>query len=322
MLKVIERRYISYVVLIALLGSLLLMGGCQQTAVETSTPDEAVQARTIVDQAGREVTLPLEVNRVISTWRPCTFLVYAVGGQEKLVGVDIGSTKAPFTTAVYPEIADLAQVGDKKSGINVEEVVAANPDVVFVWSGKDSENLINQLEQQKIPAVVLIPVDSWGIFQRLPYHRLTYWYTRSKVNEKLYKWTGKYDWLVRWSLASSLIGDKSKITDALTAEVQRAMLEPGAGQPFISFQKSEITKDGLKTDLFSRLGEIMIPTLLIHGSQDKAVPLKDAVAASKLIPDCELYIMKGCKHWPQKERPEEFSQAVDDFVTQQIGQTE
>ena len=65
----------------------------------------------------------------------------------------------------------------------------------------------------------------------------------------------------------------------------------------------------------------MIPTLLIHGSQDKAVPLKDAVAASKLIPDCELYIMKGCKHWPQKERPEEFSQAVDDFVTQQIGQT-
>lgn len=168
---------------------------------------------------------------------------------------------------------------------------------------------------------LLIPVDSWGIFQRLPYHRLTYWYTRSKVNEKLYKWTGKYDWLVRWSLASSLIGDKSKITDALTAEVQRAMLEPGAGQPFISFQKSEITKDGLKTDLFSRLGEIMIPTLLIHGSQDKAVPLKDAVAASKLIPDCELYIMKGCKHWPQKERPEEFSQAVDDFVTQQIGQT-
>lgn len=87
MLKVIERRYISYVVLIALLGSLLLMGGCQQTAVETSTPDEAVQARTIVDQAGREVTLPLEVNRVISTWRPCTFLVYAVGGQESWWGL-------------------------------------------------------------------------------------------------------------------------------------------------------------------------------------------------------------------------------------------
>ncbi|HQA50103.1 MAG TPA: ABC transporter substrate-binding protein [Syntrophomonadaceae bacterium] len=157
MRKIIERKYISYVVLIALLGSLVLMGGCQQTAVETGTPDDAVQARTIVDQAGREVALPLEVNRVISTWRPCTFLVYAVGGQDKLVGVDIGSTKAPFTTAVYPQIADIAQVGDKKSGINIEEVVAANPDVVFVWSGTDTENLIKQLEQQQIPAVVLIP---------------------------------------------------------------------------------------------------------------------------------------------------------------------
>ena len=84
--------------------------------METGTPDDAVQARTIVDQAGREVALPLEVNRVISTWRPCAFLVYAVGGQDKLVGVDIGSTKAPFTTAVYPQIADIAQVGDKKAG--------------------------------------------------------------------------------------------------------------------------------------------------------------------------------------------------------------
>lgn len=137
----------------------------------------------------------------------------------------------------------------------------------------------------------------------------------------IYKWTRKYDWIVRWSLAKSLIGDKSKITDALAAEVQRAMLEPGAGQTFIYFQKSEITKNGLKTDLFSRLGEILMPTLLIHGSEDKAVPVKDAVAASEVIPDCQLYIMQGCKHWPQKERPEEFSQVVSDFVTKQIGQT-
>lgn len=162
---------------------------------------------------------------------------------------------------------------------------------------------------------LLIPVDSWGIFQRLPYHNLTYWYTRSKINDNLYKWTGKYGWIIRWSLENSLIGDKAKITEALVEQVQRSMLEPDAGQPFISFQRSELIKNGLKTDLFSRLGEISIPTLLIHGSQDKAVPVKDAIAASKLIPNCQLHIMKGCKHWPQKERPEEYSKIVDDFVT-------
>ncbi|NLO96566.1 MAG: alpha/beta hydrolase [Peptococcaceae bacterium] len=161
---------------------------------------------------------------------------------------------------------------------------------------------------------LLIPVDAWGIFPKLPYHRLTYWYTRSKINDNLYQWTGKYQSLIRWSLNYNLIGDKSKVTEALVEEVQRAMLEPDAGKPFISFQRSEITKTGLKTDLFSRLGEISMPTLLIHGSRDKAVPLKYAVAASKIIPNCRLHIMEGCKHWPQKERPGEFVKVVGDFI--------
>ncbi|MGI5902460.1 MAG: alpha/beta fold hydrolase [Desulfitobacteriia bacterium] len=161
---------------------------------------------------------------------------------------------------------------------------------------------------------LLVPVDAWGIFPKLPYHRLTYWYTRSKINDNLYQWTGKYRSLIRWSLEYNLIGDKSKVTEDLVEEVQRAMLEPDAGKPFISFQRSEITKTGLKTDLYSRLGEISMPTLLIHGSKDKAVPLKDAITASKIIPNCQLYIMEGCKHWPQKERPEEFARVVRDFI--------
>lgn len=168
----------------------------------------------------------------------------------------------------------------------------------------------------KYPELIklLIPVDAWGLFQRLPYHRFTHWYTRSKINDNLYQWTGKYPSFVRWSLESSLIGDKAKISEALVQEVQKSMLEPEAGKPFISFQRSEITKNGLKTDLYSRLKEISIPTLLVHGSEDKAVPLKDAIAASKIIPHCQLHIMEGCKHWPQKERPEEFSRVVVDFI--------
>lgn len=168
----------------------------------------------------------------------------------------------------------------------------------------------------KYPELIklLVPVAAWGVFQRLPNHRLTHWYTRSKINDNLYKWTGKCRSIVRWSLESSLIGDKTKITDELVDEVQESMLEPNAGKPFISFQRSEITKTGLNTDLFSRLSEISIPTLLVHGSKDKAVPLKDAIVASKVIPNCELYIMEGCKHWPQKERPEEFSKVLRQFI--------
>ncbi|CDX04007.1 Hydrolase, alpha/beta domain protein [Desulfitobacterium hafniense] len=164
---------------------------------------------------------------------------------------------------------------------------------------------------------LLIPVDAWGLFPKLPYHRLTHWYTRSKLNDNLYQWTGKYPAIVRWSLAYNLFGDKSKVTEALVEEVRDGMLEPEAGKPFISFQRSEITRTGLHTDLYSRLSEIAVPTLLIHGSKDKAVPLKDALAASKLIPNCQLHIMEGCRHWPQKERPEEFARVVGDFIAGQ-----
>lgn len=151
-----RKKTISWLVVMLLFASLLMMGGCQKSSEENKQVT-VPQERTITDQAGREVTLPLEVNRVVTTWRPCTFLVYAVGGEDKIVGIDEGSTKAPFTTAVYPEIANIAQVGDKKSGINVEAVVATKPDVVFVWSGEGTDTLIEQLEQQGIPTVVIIP---------------------------------------------------------------------------------------------------------------------------------------------------------------------
>jgi pimeloyl-ACP methyl ester carboxylesterase len=165
---------------------------------------------------------------------------------------------------------------------------------------------------------VLVPVDAWGLFEKLPWHRLTYWYTRSKLNDNLYGWTKKYPSIIRWSLTQNLFGDKSKVDDALVDVVQRAMSEPDAGKPFISFLRSEITPTGFTTDLFGRLEEIHLPTLMIHGAKDKAVPLKGAVLASKKIPDCELFIMDGCKHWPQKECPADFSNALLTYLKRRL----
>lgn len=165
---------------------------------------------------------------------------------------------------------------------------------------------------------ILMPVDAWGLFDKLPWHRLTYWFIRSKLNDNLYAWTNQYPSIIRWTLRNNLFGDKSKVSDALVSETQKAMLEPGAGKPFISFQRSEITPTGFITDLFGRLEEISHPTLLIHGSLDKAVPVQGAILASKRIPHCELYMMEGCKHWPQKERPEEFANAVLSYLNRKL----
>ena len=86
--------------LLCVLFIFCLFTGCAQT----QTGETSADTRTVTDQAGRKVEIPAEVNRIVTTWRPCTYLVFAVGGQEKLVGVDNGSTAAPFTVGVYPEI--------------------------------------------------------------------------------------------------------------------------------------------------------------------------------------------------------------------------
>lgn len=165
---------------------------------------------------------------------------------------------------------------------------------------------------------IIVPVDAWGLFDRLPWHRFTYRYVGTKFNEKLYARTGKYRSLIKWSLGYNLFGDKAKISDDLLAEIQKAMKDPDAGKAFTSFQRSEITRTGLTTDLFGRLEEIRTPTLLIHGSLDRAVPVEGALRAVQRIPDCELYLMEGCKHWPQKERPEEFARALQAYLARKL----
>ena len=165
---------------------------------------------------------------------------------------------------------------------------------------------------------VLIPVDAWGFFEKLPWHRLTHWYTRTWLNDNLYDWTRNSRFAIRWSLEANLFGDKSKVTEALVDQVQRAMQEPDAGKPFVSFQRSEITPTGFRTDLFGKLEQISQPTLIIHGALDKAVPVEGAIRASRLIPDCELYLMEGCKHWPQKERPDEFAHVVLSYLERRM----
>lgn len=114
------------------------------------------KTRVVIDQAGRKVTIPTEVNRIVTTWRPATFMVFAVGGQEKLVGVEEHAASTKLLKEVYPEIAQLTKVGSMK-GLNIEAVVSTHPDVVVIWSQKGSDYIIEQLESQGIPSVVLIP---------------------------------------------------------------------------------------------------------------------------------------------------------------------
>jgi pimeloyl-ACP methyl ester carboxylesterase len=59
---------------------------------------------------------------------------------------------------------------------------------------------------------------------------------------------------------------------------------------------------------------IATPTLLIHGREDKVVPLQVSVTMLGLLPNADLHVFSACGHWTQIERADEFSSVVSDYL--------
>jgi len=160
----------------------------------------------------------------------------------------------------------------------------------------------------------LILIGTVGFYERMPFHTFSRWYVNSWLNAKSYDWLGKSKKLVRWSIESSLIGDKKRVSNELVTAIYNLIHEPNCNKSFESFQRYELGKKKMTTDLTPHLSELKMPVLIVNGEKDTGVPAKSAIAASKVIKNSQLYIMKGCKHWAQKERPKEFAQLLRAFL--------
>ena len=63
------------------------------------------------------------------------------------------------------------------------------------------------------------------------------------------------------------------------------------------------------------LGAIEVPVLLIHGSEDRIVPLEHGLALLRALPDARMHIFGGCGHATALERTDEFNDLVRNFLT-------
>jgi len=59
---------------------------------------------------------------------------------------------------------------------------------------------------------------------------------------------------------------------------------------------------------------IQVPTLLIHGRDDRVVHYESSLKAAALIPNSRLLLLNRCGHWAQVEHAEEFNRVVTDFI--------
>lgn len=67
-------------------------------------------------------------------------------------------------------------------------------------------------------------------------------------------------------------------------------------------------------DTSARLGEIEAPTLIVHGSEDRILPLGNAHAIARLIPHARLEIIDGVGHLFWWERPQRSAQLVAELA--------
>lgn len=62
------------------------------------------------------------------------------------------------------------------------------------------------------------------------------------------------------------------------------------------------------------LAQIRTPTLLVHGRDDRIIPLEaTSLRLLKLLPAADLVIFSKCGHWTQIERAQDFQRQVDGF---------
>lgn len=109
--------------------------------------------------------------------------------------------------------------------------------------------------------------------------------------------------------------DKSFASEELIQMRYEASMEPGFHEAFSSMfpHPRQASVDNLSFP-DEQLKTIPHKTLLVHGREDKVVPVENSYRLINLIQDAELHIFGGCGHWTQIEKSHEFATLVNNFV--------
>lgn len=63
-----------------------------------------------------------------------------------------------------------------------------------------------------------------------------------------------------------------------------------------------------------RIRSLPHETLVIHGREDRVVPMSNSLRLSQLIPRAQLHVFGQCGHWTQIEHSDRFVRLVNDFL--------
>lgn len=103
----------------------------------------AAASVTVVDDAGRSVTLPAPAHRIVSLAPNITDALFAAGAGAYVVGT------SRFTE--YPAEAKKVPVVGDATMIDLERIVALKPDIVVVWKSGNAASQVEKIARLGIP---------------------------------------------------------------------------------------------------------------------------------------------------------------------------
>jgi 2-hydroxymuconate-semialdehyde hydrolase len=111
--------------------------------------------------------------------------------------------------------------------------------------------------------------------------------------------------------------NRSLVTEQLVELRYKASIRPGMAEAFASMFPAPRQQgiDALAA-YESLLPSIQAPTLIIHGREDRVIPLQTSLTLLNILPNAQLHIFGHCGHWTQIEYKAAFHRLVDEFLAE------
>ncbi len=110
----------------------------------------------------------------------------------------------------------------------------------------------------------------------------------------------------------ALISEAPVTDEAVDARLQASLLQPGYGELFPAPRQRWVDDLSLSAE---ELAAIAVPVLLVHGTRDRVVPVRDgALALVDALPDARAHVFGGAGHATPLERTDEFNRLVTAFL--------
>ncbi|HCI1918082.1 TPA: alpha/beta fold hydrolase [Pseudomonas aeruginosa] len=111
--------------------------------------------------------------------------------------------------------------------------------------------------------------------------------------------------------------NRNLVKDELAELRYQASIRPGFQESFSAMFPAPRQKgvDDLASDE-ADLRALPHEALVIHGREDRIIPLDASLKLASLLPNCQLHVFGHCGHWTQIEHAERFARLVEDFLAE------